>query len=66
MPLARREPDHVARPDLLDRATPALGEPGAGRHDQGLTQRVGVPRRARAGLEGDGGGAGARRILRLK
>src|SRR5262249_24319824 len=53
--LARREPDHVARPDLLDRAAPALGQAAAGRHDQGLAQRVGVPRRPGAGLERDAG-----------
>jgi len=28
---------------------PSAGEPGAGRHDQGLTQRVGVPRRGAPG-----------------
>src|SRR6266487_2781058 len=43
--LARREPDHVARPDFLDRAAPALRQAAAGGHDQGLAQRVGVPRR---------------------
>ena len=52
--LARREPDDVARPDLLDRPALALHAAAAGQHDQRLTERVRVPRRARAGLEGDG------------
>src|SRR5437764_10616756 len=43
MLLTRREPDHVAGPDLLDRPTPALRPAAAGRHDQRLTERVGVP-----------------------
>ena len=43
MLLARREPDHVPRPNLLDRASPALCQAAASRHDQGLAQRVGVP-----------------------
>jgi hypothetical protein len=42
-------------PDLLDRAAPALGEAATGRHDQGLAERVGVPRRPGARLEGDAG-----------
>src|SRR5438132_1637120 len=33
MLLARREPDHVPRPDLLDRASPALRAPAASGHD---------------------------------
>src|SRR5208282_4164894 len=49
----RREPDYVTRPDLLDRATPALGEAAAGSHDQGLAQRVGVPGGSSARLERD-------------
>ena len=64
--LARREPDHVARPDLLDRAAPRAAPAAAGRHDQGLAQRVGVPCGAGAGLEGDAGAGGARRIGRLE
>jgi len=32
------KPDHVTRPDLLDRAVPSLGKPGTGRDDQGLAQ----------------------------
>ena len=42
--LARREPDHVAGPDLLDRPAPAAAtQPQPGRDDQRLAERVGVP-----------------------
>src|SRR3954471_7150620 len=53
--LARREPDHVAGPDLLDRPAPAPHPAAAGRDDERLAQRVGVPRGPGAGLERDGG-----------
>src|SRR6266446_5610297 len=43
MLLTRREPDHITRPNFLDRASPALYPAAAGCHDQGLAQRVGVP-----------------------
>src|SRR5438874_13674161 len=49
--LAGRAPDHVTRANLLDRASPALHESAAGGHDQGLTERMGVPCRPGAGLE---------------
>ena len=52
---SRRDPDDVARTDLLHRTAPDLHEPQALRDDQGLAQRVGVPRGAGAGLEGDAG-----------
>src|ERR1700688_1745828 len=55
MLLARREPDHVTRPDLIDRASPALREAVASRHDQGLAQRVGVPGCPSGWLERDTG-----------
>ena len=55
MLLTRRERDHVAGPDLLDRATPALSAAAACRHDQRLAQRVGVPGGPGAGLERDAG-----------
>jgi hypothetical protein len=48
--LAKGEPHHVTRTALLDRATPALCEAAASRHNQSLAQRVGVPRRPRARL----------------
>ena len=53
--LVRREPDHVTRTDLLDRAAFALNPAAAGRDDQGLTERMRVPCRARARLECDEG-----------
>src|SRR5215210_7871526 len=45
---ARREPDHVAGPDLLLRAAPLLYPPEARRDDEGLSDRVRVPSRARS------------------
>ena len=51
--LARREPDHVAGTDLLDRATLPLDPAAAGRDDEGLAQRVGVPGRPGPGLQRD-------------
>ena len=45
--------NYVTRPNLLDRTAPALDEATASRHDEGLTQRVGMPRRASAWLEHD-------------
>src|SRR5947209_6775984 len=59
--LARREPDHVAGPNLLDRASPALRQAAAGRHDESLPERVRVPGGAGAGLEGDAGSGRAGR-----
>lgn len=66
---AGRKPDHIAGVDFLDRAAPALGAATAGGHDQSLAERVGVPRGAGAGLEGDavagrsgGRGGGKERI----
>ena len=34
--LTRREPDHIARPDLFDGAAPALRETAAACDDEGL------------------------------
>ena len=53
MLLARREPDDVPRPDLLDRPALALRKAAACRHDQRLTERMRVLGGARAGFEGD-------------
>src|SRR5271170_6239676 len=53
MLLCWREPDDVARPDLLDRAALVLDAAAAGHDDQSLAERVRVPGGARAGLEGD-------------
>src|SRR3954447_23562819 len=51
--LTRREPDHVAGVHLHDRAALPLAPAAAGRDDEGLAQRVGVPRRPGPGLERD-------------
>src|SRR4051794_3089762 len=51
MLLIRRAADHVSWPNFFDRASPALYEAAASRHDQGLAERVSVPRSPRAGLE---------------
>src|SRR4051794_24236882 len=48
-----RKPDHVAGPDLLLRVAPLLHPAEAQRDDEGLSDRVCVPSRACAGLEGD-------------
>src|SRR6202023_1483381 len=60
--LTRREPDHIAGADLLDRTAPALRPPEAGYDDQGLTEGMGVPGGARARLERDVRAAHARRF----
>lgn len=49
------EPDHVARPDLLDGAAFALRPAAARRHDQRLAERVSMPGRPSTRLEGDAG-----------
>src|SRR2546421_10846336 len=64
--LARRKTDHVARPDLLDGASPALYQAAAKCYDQGLPQRMGVPGGTRARLEGDVSAAGTRIPFRLE
>ena len=53
MLFARREPDDVAGPDLLDRAALALRPAAARGDDEGLAERMGVPGGARAGFERD-------------
>src|SRR5205085_10986578 len=53
--LARRKPDHVTGPDFLDWPAPALRPTAAGRHDQGLAERVRVPRGSGTRLKGDAG-----------
>src|SRR5262245_3377459 len=60
--LAGRDPDDIAGHDLFDRSAPALRPPAAGGYDQRLTERMRMPRRAGARLEGDAraGDAGGR------
>src|SRR2546427_12982474 len=43
MLFTRRARDHIAGPDDLDRAAPALHEAAAGRDDERLTERMRVP-----------------------
>ena len=64
MLFVRRDDDHVAGADLFDRSAPPLDASAAGRYDQPLSERVRVPRGARARLERDEPGADARRLLR--
>lgn len=60
------EPDHVAGADLLDGATLALDPAAARGDDQRLPERVRVPGRAGAGLEGDQGPARPGRLGRAE
>ena len=53
MLLARRKPDHIARPDFFDRAAPTLSQPEAGRDDQRLTEWMCMPGGAGTRLERD-------------
>ena len=62
----RRKPDHVARPDFLDRSAFALRPAQTGRDDQRLTEWMGMPCRAGAGLEGDAGAPSTCRVGRLE
>src|SRR4029453_13400723 len=64
--LAGREPNDIARLDLLDWPALTLREGAAARHDQRLSGGMGVPGRGPAGLERDAGAADARRIGRLE
>src|SRR5439155_14884341 len=66
MLLTRREPDHVPRPNLLDRPSPALCQAEASCHNQRLAQRVSVPCRPSAGLERDTSADRPCRIVCLK
>ena len=43
MLFTRHKPDHIARPDFLDRAAPTLNPPKAGREDQRLTEWMCMP-----------------------
>src|SRR5438128_1573584 len=64
--LAGRKPDHVTRPNFLDWPAPALRPAAACRHDQGLTERMRVPRGPGARLEGDAGASNTRRLGRFE
>ena len=64
--LAGREPDHITRPNFLDRAAPALCQTAASGDDKSLAERVRVPCRSRARLERYAGALNKCRIRRLK
>ena len=64
--LARCDANHVTGADFFDRASPTLRAPAAGSHDEGLPQRVGVPRCPSAGFERDTVASRAGRFLDLK
>jgi hypothetical protein len=53
MLLAWREPDHIAGMDLLNGTALALHPPATGRDNQGLAERMGMPRCSSTRLERD-------------
>ena len=61
-----RKPDHVPGSNLLFRAAPLLHEAKARRDEKGLADRMRVPSRAGAGLEGDVPAGDPRRSSRGK
>ena len=64
--LTRREPDHIAGADFLDRPTFTLRPTAARRNDQSLTERMRVPRGTSTRLKSYAGALNKRRIGRLK
>src|SRR6267154_2769489 len=60
--LAGWKPDYIAGTDFFDRSALALRPAKARRDDEGLTERMGVPHGAGAGLEGDVTAADAHRV----
>src|SRR5207249_7789933 len=65
MLLVRRKPDHITRPDFLDRPAPTLRPPNARRDDQRLTEWMRVPCGASTRLERDACAANTCRVWRL-
>src|SRR3954464_6637800 len=63
---ARREPNHVTRPDLFDRPAPPLYLAAPRRDNECLPERVSVPRRPCARLEGHAGSGRAGWCWRLE
>src|SRR5206468_4926333 len=53
MLLVRRKPDHITRPDFLNRPAPTLRPPNARRDDQRLTEWMRVPGGASTRIERD-------------
>jgi hypothetical protein len=66
VPLPRRDPNQITRPDFLDRPVFALNPAAASGDDQSLTEWVRMLRRARAGLEGDQSTRNTGRIRRAE
>ena len=61
-----RNPNDISLANDLDRTTPLLYPANAICHDQDLAERMGVPGRTRARLEGDYSTAGAAWLSRIK
>jgi hypothetical protein len=66
MLFAGRKPNHVARPNLFDWTSPALGQAGACGYDQSLTQRMSMPGSPSGGLERNTGTKHASWIVRFE
>src|SRR5882757_8501847 len=66
MLLAGRNPNDIARVNLLDLIAPSLYEARASSDDEGLADRMGMPSRSRTWLEGHVGGGHTGRCLRKK
>ena len=66
MLFARRKPNDVARPDFLDGTAPMLRPTEPGRDNQCLTEGMGMPCGAGAGLERDARAANARGLSGLE
>ena len=64
--LAGWKPHDIAGTDFFDRPAFGLRPAKAGRDDEGLAERMGVPRGARARLEGDVTAAHARWVANLE
>lgn len=64
--LSRREPNHVTRVNLLDRTTLPLSPSAARRHDQGLSEGMGMPGRPGSRFECDARTSNKGRVGRLK
>src|ERR1700743_3473561 len=66
VPLARGKPDHITCPNLLNRSSFALTPAAAGRNDQSLSVRMGMPCCASAGFKCDACALNTRRLGSLE
>src|SRR2546425_9151077 len=66
MLLARRGQHHISRTDLFNMSAFVLNPALAGSDDEGLTERMSMPRRPCSRLEGNAGSLNKRRIRCLK